>query len=53
MKYDILLWGFRNQRMTKLQKSAVRVITLDKYNAHTKPIFKCLNILKLDDMIIN
>ena len=33
----ILLWGFRNQRITNLQKSAMRV-TLNKYNAHTEPI---------------
>ena len=50
MNYGILLWGFRNQRITKLQKSAVRIITLNKYNAHTEHIFKSLNILKLDDI---
>ena len=34
----------------KLQKWAVRAITCSKYNAHTDPIFKKLNILKVNDI---
>jgi hypothetical protein len=34
-----------------LQKNAIRTISLAKYNAHTEPLFKKLNILKLPDLI--
>ena len=49
-QYALLTWGFKNNRLTKLQKRAVRVITRSKYNAHTEPLFKNLNLLKLDDL---
>ena len=50
LNYGILLWGFNGERIFKLQKKVVRVITLNKYNAHTDPIFRNLNILKLNDI---
>ena len=34
-----------------LQKKAVRIVVLEKYNAHTQPIFKKLKILPLDKLI--
>ena len=34
----------------KLQKKVVRIISNNKYNAYTDPIFKYLNILKLNDI---
>lgn len=50
LQYGILLWGFRSDRIFKLQKRAVRVISLNKYNAHTEPIFKELELLKIEDI---
>ncbi len=38
-------------RLIKLQKRAVRLVTNSTYNASTGPIFKHLGILKLEDMI--
>ena len=38
-------------KIVKLQKKAVRIITNSKYNAHTDPIFGKLNILKFDDLV--
>ena len=32
----------------KIQKKAVRIITLSKYNSHTEPLFKKLNTLKVE-----
>ena len=32
-----------------LQKRAMRVITCSRYNAHTEPLFKKLNLLKVQD----
>ena len=50
LNFSILLWGQNIKRITKLQKWAVRAITCSKYNAHTDPIFKKLNILKVKDI---
>ena len=33
-----------------LQKRAIRTITISKYNAHTEPLCKALNIIKLPYM---
>ena len=48
--YCILLWGFNIKRLSILQKKAIRVITCSKYNSHTEPILKSLNILRIDDI---
>ena len=47
---SILVWGFKSSRISKLQKRAVRMISCSKYNAHTEPLFKCLNLLKVEDI---
>ena len=47
---NILLWGFNTHRLIKLQKRAIRVITDSKYNSHTEPLLKSLNILKINDI---
>ena len=46
----ILAWGFDLDRVFKLQKKAIRVITNSKYNAHTEPLFKTLKTLKVTDI---
>ena len=50
LNYGILCWGFKCQKVVQLQKIAIRVITCSKYNAHTKPLFKKLELLTVDDM---
>ena len=30
---------------------AVRIITLNRYNSHTEPLFKTPEILKIDDLL--
>ena len=52
LQYSVLCWGNEITRIRKLQKKAVRIISHSKYNAHTEPIFKSFNILKLDDIVI-
>ena len=47
---NILLWGFNTHRLIKLQKRAIIVITDSKYNSHTEPLLKSLNILKINDI---
>ena len=48
--YGLLLWGPHCERLFLLQKRIMRVITNRKYIAHTDPIFKTLNLLKLPDL---
>jgi hypothetical protein len=50
LNYGVLLWGSNSGHLFKLQKKVMRIITLSSYNAHTEPIFKQLNILKLKDI---
>lgn len=49
--YGILVWGFGAKRIYKLQKKAVRIICNKRYNAHTSELFKCLKILKVNDVL--
>ena len=51
LQYCICSWGFKSDRLFKLQKRAVRIITCSKYNAHTEPLFKALNLLKIEDIM--
>ncbi len=44
-------WGYRCERITKLQKRIVRILSLSKYNDHTEPIFKTLKLLKVIDIL--
>ena len=50
LNYSLLAWGFNCSRLKILQKKAIRVICNSKYNAHTEPLFKALDILKLEDL---
>ena len=54
IQYAILAWGnVKNKKMShllKLQKKAVRLISKGKYNCHTEPLFRKLNLLKIDDI---
>ena len=49
INYGILVWGHQVHPIFKLQKRAIRTITLSKYTAHTDPIYTELKFLKLDD----
>ena len=50
IQFGITCWGFEWGRLAKLQKRAVRIITNNKYNAHTEPLFKDLHLLKITDI---
>ena len=45
LNYCILVWGYDSKRIYKLQKKAIRII---KLYSHSDPIFKKLEILKID-----
>ena len=50
LNYGILAWGYQTERLFKLQKKAVRLISLGKFNSHTDPFFKKLHLLKIKDI---
>ena len=52
LSYSLLTWGFDSNRIAKLQTRCVRIITRSKYNAHTQPLMKQLNILSVPDMLL-
>ena len=50
INYGLLVWGVDTDRIFKLQKKAVRIITGNYYIAHSEPIFKSLELLKIYDI---
>ena len=54
LTYGITLWGSAHEthksKLILTQKKIIRIINGSKYDAHSEPIFKKLNILKLDDI---
>ena len=53
--YGIITWGNTYpttiQPLSVLQKKAVRIMTFSKFDEHSSPLFKKLNIIKLSDLI--
>ena len=41
-------WGFEWDRISKLQKRALRIMTNSRYNAHTEPLLKQLHLLNVE-----
>lgn len=50
IQFGIINWGFECNRIEKLQKRAIRILTNSAYNAHTEPLFKDLELLKIRDI---
>ena len=50
MNYSLLAWGSNCHSIELLQKKAVRVVNFEPPVAHTEPILKNMNQLKLPDM---
>ena len=55
LNYACQIWGLSDTKYTdkifKIQKNAVRIMTRAGFNAHTSPLFKSLEILKIQDQI--
>ena len=47
LNFAILVLGYKCNRLVKLQKRLVRIITRSKYNAHTDPLVKRTETLKV------
>ena len=52
LNYGILLWGKQCNELIKTQKKSIRIVTTSKYNAHTSPLFKALDVIALPDLYI-
>ena len=50
INYGSLLWGHAGGALDKIQKKAVRTITYSNYIAHSQPLLKELNLLKVKDL---
>ena len=50
INYGSLLWGHVGESMNKIQKKAIRTITYSNYIAHSEPLLKSLNLLKVKDL---
>ena len=55
LNYACQIWGLSDSKYTekifKIQKNDVRIITKSGFNAHTNPLFKTLEILKVHKQI--
>ena len=47
LQFRITCWGFERERILRLQKRALQIMMNSKYNAHTDPLFKDLEMLKV------
>ena len=54
MQYGLIIWGAdpHVDRVFKLQKKAVRILTKAKYNAHCVPLFRALKIMTLPSLFV-
>jgi len=50
MHYCLLAWGSKCDTIIKQQKKAIRIINLEFPTAHTEPLLKGMNQLKLTDL---
>ena len=50
LQFGITNWDYEWESISKLRKRAVRIMTNSRYNAHTEPLFKRLNLLKVKDI---
>ena len=55
LAYGLPVWGNAHcnylEKISKLQKKAIRAITFSNYTAHTKPLLKELKILNFKDLL--
>ena len=55
LMYGAQVWSTKllsvTTKITRLQKSTMRIMTFSEFRAHSEPLYKKLNILKLDDSI--
>ena len=48
--YGVLVWGYERTRIFKVQKKSLRAISSARCDAHTEPLFRNCNLLKIEDI---
>ena len=48
--YGLKCWVFRQEIILKWQKKAMRIICSSGYISHSEPLFKKLNVLKINGL---
>ena len=51
IQYSILCWGSNPGKVITRQKQAVRLVSRSKYNSHTAPLFKTMELLNFNDIL--
>ena len=52
VSYCIMAWGYqRTQIIENSEKKTFRIITLSGYSSYSEPLFKQLNMLKIEDQL--
>ena len=51
LNYGVTAWGYKHDRIKKLQKKLVRIISVSKYSAHTEPLYKSFKLLKIEHIL--
>jgi hypothetical protein len=52
LNYGLLPWATNMNRIFRLQKMPIGIITNSSFNCHTDPLFKVLNLLKVMDICV-
>ena len=50
LHYGLLLWGTHVNRISKLQKKPVRIMSKSEYVSHSESLYKTLKLLKIEDV---
>ena len=50
LNYGLLIWGKKSNYLFTIQKKVIRIISKAHFLAHTEPLFKNENILKIADL---
>ena len=50
INYGLLLWGTNMNKISLIQKKAIRIITRSNYRAHSEPLYKEFGLLNVNDL---
>ena len=51
MNYGLLCWTSKANKISKIQKKAIRHITKKNYISHTEPLFKSMRLLRVEENV--
>jgi len=51
INYGLIVWGYRSNRISQLQKKSIRIISKSHFIAHSEPLIKKHRLLKVEDIM--